>query len=183
MCKEKGLDTLVDAYLLLKKRSIGDNVRLHVGGGCGPTDGPFVEEQRRKLHQAGMLGSVKFFPNVDHAGKIAFYRGLTVFSTPACFGEAFGLYLLEALAAGVPVVQPRHAAFPELVEATGGGILCEPNDPKSLADGIERLLTMRDQASLFGQRGREAVAKHFTIEVMARNIIEAFRPLLVSTAS
>lgn len=183
MCREKGLDTLVDAYLLLKQRPLGANLCLHIGGGCGPTDEPFVEEQRSKLREAGVIDSVTFFPNVDHAGKIAFYRGLSVFSTPARFGEAFGLYLLEALAAGVPVVQPRHAAFPELLDATGGGILCEPEDPKSLADEIERLLGTHDQGASYGLRGREAVTKHFTIEVMARNVVEAFRPLLAPTVS
>jgi hypothetical protein len=58
---------------------------------------------------------VAFFPNLSRAEKIDFLQGLTVFSVPALYGEAFGLYLIEALAAGVPVVQPRHAAFPELV--------------------------------------------------------------------
>jgi glycosyltransferase involved in cell wall biosynthesis len=123
------------------------------------------------------LNDVQFFPNVDHAQKIAFYEGLTVFSTPALYGEAFGLYILETLAAGVPVVQPRHAAFPELIDATGGGILCEPGDPNALADGIERLLADRDHAELLGRRGREAVTERFTIEVMARNIVEAYQSL------
>ena len=143
MCREKGLDTLVDAYLLLKKRDAGKNLRLHVGGGCSPTDKPFVEEQRRKLAAAAALADAQFFSNIDHAAKIAFYQSLTVFSTPALYGEAFGLYVIEALAVGVPIVQPRHAAFPELIEATGGGLLCEPGDPRALADAIESLL--RDQ--------------------------------------
>ena len=178
MCREKGLDTLVDAYLLLKKRDAGKNLRLHVGGGCGPTDEPFVEEQRRKLREAGAMDGAQFYPNVDHAGKIAFLRSLTVFSTPALYGEAFGLYVIEALAAGVPIVQPRHAAFPELIEATGGGVLCEPGDPKALADGIESLLRDPKRARELGAAGREAVAREFSIETVAMKTLSAFEQAL-----
>ena len=178
MCPEKGLDTLIDAYLLLKQRENSRNLRLHVGGGCGPGDEAFVAEQRRKLSNAGVLDDVQFSPNVDHAAKIAFYEGLTVFSVPALYGEAFGLYLIEALAAGVPLVQPRHAAFPEIIEATRGGILCEPGDPNALADAIESLLCDPRRARELGATGRDAVRRDFTIERMAANYLNAFKPIV-----
>ena len=174
MCREKGLDTLVDAYLLLKKRDSGKNLRLHVGGGCGPADKPFVEEQRRKLAAAGALADAQFFSNIDHAAKIEFYQSLTVFSTPALYGEAFGLYVIEALAVGVPIVQPRHAAFPELIEATGGGVLCEPGDPKSLADAIESLLRDQIRARVLGAAGRQSVLREFNIDTVAAKTLQAF---------
>lgn len=174
MCKDKGLDTLVDAYLLLKQRPANLQLRLHVGGGCGPTDEPFVEQQRNKLRAAGILNDVQFFPNVDHAGKLAFYRGLTAFSTPALYGEAFGLYLVEALAAGVPVVQPRHAAFPDLIEATGGGLVCEPGNALALADSIEHLLADPKRASALGIAGRDAVLREFGIDAVAAKAHLAF---------
>jgi glycosyltransferase involved in cell wall biosynthesis len=147
-----------------------------VGGGCGPNDRPFVEEQRRKLAGAGVLPSVQFHPNVDHAGKLAFFQGLSVFSAPALYGEAFGLYVIEALAAGVPVVQPRHAAFPELLAATGGGVLCEPGDPKLLADAIEKLLHDPERARQLGEHGRKAVFNEFSIERMAEHFVAALQP-------
>lgn len=183
MCREKGLDTLVDAFLSLKQRNGTTALRLHVGGGCGPNDEPFVEEQRRKLAAAGVLGDAQFFPNVDHAGKLAFYQGLTVFSTPALYGEAFGLYVIEAMAAGVPVVQPRHAAFPELIEATGGGVLCAPGDAKSLADAIEGLLVQPDEARRLGQRGQESVQREFGIGPMADNVAKVLASTIASFKS
>ena len=102
-----------------------------------------------------------------------FFEELTVFSTPALYGESFGLYVIEAMAAGVPVVQPRHAAFPEIIEATGGGVLCEPGDAKSLADAIEGLLRDPARRGELGRRGREAVAREFTIERMAETVVRA----------
>jgi glycosyltransferase involved in cell wall biosynthesis len=104
---------------------------------------------------------------------------LTVFSVPARYGEAFGLYVIEAWAASVPVVQPRVAAFPELVESTGGGLLCAPEDPDRLAAALEELLLDRERARLMGRSGRQAVDRDFTARRMGERMLEAFggRPL------
>jgi len=177
MCPEKGLDALVEAYLQLRKRPGLEKARLRVGGSCGPADEPFVEQQRAKLAAAGMTGEAEFFPNVDRAGKVRFLQSLSVLSVPALYGEAFGLYVLEALAAGVPVVQPRHAGFPELIEATGGGLLCEPGDPKALADTLALLLLNPARAAELGKRGQQAVREKFSAECMARNIVRVFEEL------
>src|SRR5439155_275014 len=146
MCADKGLETLVEAYLLLRERGRASELRLRVAGACTPADGPFVEHLRRRLDAAGLAQEVEFLPNLDRDEKITFLRSLSALSVPATYGEAFGLYVIEALAAGVPVVQPRHGAFPEVVELTRGGMLCEPDDPASLAAAIEELLLDRERA-------------------------------------
>ena len=128
MSREKGLEKLVDAFLLLKKRDRVKNLKLRVGGSCGPADQVVVTELRKRLEEAGVAGDVDFVPNPSRAAKLDFLRTLSVFSVPATYGEAFGLYLIEALAAGVPVVQPAHSAFPEILQATGGGLLCDAHD-------------------------------------------------------
>jgi glycosyltransferase involved in cell wall biosynthesis len=115
---------------------------------------------------------VDWLPNLDRAAKAEFLRGLSVFSVPATYGEAFGLYVIEALAAGVPVVQPRHGAFPEVVTATGGGVLCEPNDPDALATALRALLLDPARARQLGTAGRTAVQKAFSIETMAQETEE-----------
>ncbi|MEY2409288.1 MAG: hypothetical protein QOF48_1958 [Verrucomicrobiota bacterium] len=177
LCREKGLDVLVDAFIELKKRESGRELRLHVGGGCGPSDEPFVTEQKQKLRAAGVLDHVHFFLNVDRDEKLEFFRKLTVFSTPALYGEAFGLYLLEAMASGVPVVQPRHAAFPEILATTGGGVLCDAGDARALADAIEPLLLDPARALELGRRGREAVVARFGIDQMATRVVAEFTAL------
>jgi glycosyltransferase involved in cell wall biosynthesis len=171
MCEEKGLGTLVDAYLLLRRWDRVKRLRLRVGGGLGPGDEPFVNALRARLQTAGVSEDVEFHPNLERPAKLAFLHSLTVFSVPASYGEAFGLYLIEALAAGVPIVQPRHAAFPEIVGVTGGGVLCEPGDPAALATAIEGLLLNPAKARSLGEAGREAVAREYTIRRMADRVL------------
>jgi glycosyltransferase involved in cell wall biosynthesis len=174
MCQEKGLDTLVEAFIRLRKRSRAGNVRLLVGGSCGPADQAFVEGLRERLRDGGVLGEVEFHANLDRAGKLKFLRSLSVFSVPARYGEAFGLYVIEAMAAGVPVVQPQVAAFPELIEATGGGLLCAEDDPQSLAEAIEELLLDPPRARALGEAGRRAVFERFSAEAMARAMAQIY---------
>ena len=177
MCRDKGLDLLVDAYLEIRRRNRVPNLKLHIGGGMGPSDEPFVAQLKAQLAAANVLGEVQFFPNVDRATKLSFFKSLSVFCTPALYGEAFGLYVIEALAAGVPVVQPRSAAFPELIEATGGGLIREPS-AVALADGIEELLLNPARARSLGDAGRAAVREHFSIEQMATKTVEVYGELI-----
>jgi glycosyltransferase involved in cell wall biosynthesis len=173
MHPSKGLETLVDAYLILRERNRLPGLRLRVAGSCTDADAPFVEHLTGRLQRAGTLGEVEFRPNLDRNEKIDFLRGLSVFSVPATYGEAFGLYVIEAMAAGTPVVQPRHAAFPEILAATGGGTLCEPHDPAALADAVEALLTDPERARALGEQGRRAVHEKFGVERMAREVLAA----------
>jgi glycosyltransferase involved in cell wall biosynthesis len=174
MCKDKGLDTLVEAYIILRQRGRVNDLKLKIGGGCGPGDEPFVAELRERLSKAGALADVEFHPNLDRKEKVAFLKSLTVFSVPALYGEAFGLYLIEAMAAGVPVVQPRSGAFPELVEATAGGVICEAGSAQALANAIEDLLLKPERARALGQSGRRAVGEKFSAEAMARETVKVF---------
>jgi glycosyltransferase involved in cell wall biosynthesis len=182
MCREKGLDTLVNAFILLKKRGRVPNLKLRIGGSCGPTDQIVVDELTARLQQNNLLPDVEFHKNLSRADKQAFLRSLTVFSVPALYGEAFGLYVIEALASGVPVVQPDHAAFPELIAATGGGLLCAPAGESALPDAIENLLLDPSRARSLGQAGQKAVHEKFTIESMARQMAEFCREARVSSS-
>lgn len=183
MCREKGLDTLVEAYILLRKRDRVKNVKLHIGGGCGPSDESFVASLHQRLASAGVLQDVQFFRNLERGPKQEFLRNLSVFSVPALYGEAFGLYIIEALASGVPVVQPEVAAFPELIAATGGGRLCTPGDAGALADALEQVLADPKLAHMLGQKGRQAVVERFTSEHMARQIIEVCGTVIAPKAA
>ena len=173
MCRDKGLPTLVDAFVALRARPEFHDVRLSVAGVQLEEDRPLVRDLQQRLDAAGSHDHVEFRPNISRSEKLAFLRSLAVLSVPATYGESFGLYLLEAMAAGVPVVQPRSGAFPEILEATGGGVLCAPDDPAALAVGLADLLADEVRAQGLADAGRAAVLQRFEAGQMAARFVDA----------
>jgi glycosyltransferase involved in cell wall biosynthesis len=175
MCRDKGLHTLVDAFIRLRTKPQHATARLMVAGAVTAADESFVREQKDRLAAAGLADAAEFRPNVDRARKIELLRGLSVFSVPATYGESFGLYVIEALASGVPVVEPRHGGFPEVVSATGGGLLCAPDDPQALADALGSILEDDPRREELGVRGQKAVRERFNVQRMAADFLAALR--------
>jgi glycosyltransferase involved in cell wall biosynthesis len=178
MCEVKGLPTLVDAYIMLRERNRIPGLKLRVAGSMTEADAKLVARLRELLTAKGLANEVEFLPNIDRDAKIAFLQSISALSVPAVYGESFGLYIIEAMAAGAPVVQPRHGAFPELIAATGGGVLCEPGDARALAVSIEELLTDPAKARAMGARGRAAVMERFTAPRLAAETVHVFEKAL-----
>ena len=163
----KGLHTLVDAFILLAPRMA--DVRLSIAGTATAADNKFIAMQQAKLKAAGLWGRVTRRRSLDVAEKIAHFQSLTVLSVPAAYGEAFGLYVVESLACGVPVVEPDHAGLGELVRATGGGLPCAPDDAVSLAAQLEKLLRDAALRQSLADAGHASVHRDYTAERMARD--------------
>jgi glycosyltransferase involved in cell wall biosynthesis len=167
----KGLGLVIDAFIELKRRNRFPDVRLCCFGAMTDLDERYVQKLEQRLAAAGCAELVEFHANVSRGRKIELLKSLTLLSVPTKYGEAFGLYLIEALAAGVPVVQPRTAAFPEIVEDTGGGILFDPMTPEACADAWEQLLGQRDLARKLGRQGRDAVFRDYSIQRLAERYL------------
>jgi glycosyltransferase involved in cell wall biosynthesis len=129
---------------------------------------------RRGLDREGLGGEFTYRGAVDRDGKLAFLRSLDVLSVPATYDEPKGVFLLEGMASGVPVVQPRRGAFTEIVEKTGGGLLVTPDDPSALADGLYRLWQDRALAATLGARGVQGVAAHYSVARSADRLLEVY---------
>jgi glycosyltransferase involved in cell wall biosynthesis len=163
---EKGLHHLVDAFLQFHLRY--PHVRLRVGGNLASQDRGYFRKAKQVLKAGGASESFDYVGSPEtHEEKVAFYRSVDVVSVPTEFQEPKGLYVLEALANGRPVVQPGHGAFPELIEATGGGRLVTPRDPQALADAWEDMLQDADRRHSFGATGQLNVREKFSAQVMA----------------
>jgi glycosyltransferase involved in cell wall biosynthesis len=173
MAPEKGLRMLISAFKILRQKTPA--LRLHIAGSKTAGDEAFVAQIQAQLKTDGLTDHVQFFPNLDRQQKIDFLRSLTVFSVPAEYGEAFGLFVLEALACGVPVVQPAYGAFPEVLNGTGGGLLYTVGNSTELADKIQTLLGDPAQRKALGAAGRKAVFEKFTLERMAQNVADVFQ--------
>ena len=174
MCPDRGLDTLVDTFISLKKNEKLRNVRLRITGGMRADDKVFVDKIRRRLSSCDLIDDVEFLPDFGQNEKLAFLRTLSVLSVPEKQPVAYGLYVLEALAAGVPVIEPASGVFPELLEMTGGGVLCEPNNAEALAAAIEPLLLKSDDARKLGKQGRDAVLEKFNIDQTAGEMVRIY---------
>ena len=181
---EKGLHVLAEAYRLLRRRVDDDDaaaaattaaatshIRLEAAGYLSRAHEPYLAGIRRSLASAGLAGEFVYHGAVDRDGKLAFLRSLDVLSVPAPYDEPKGVFLLEAMASGVPVVQPRRGTFTEIVESTGGGLLVAPDDPAALADGLWSLFQNRALAASLGERGFHGVREHYTIQRSADRLL------------
>jgi glycosyltransferase involved in cell wall biosynthesis len=173
---EKGLHVLADAFQILHDQN--RPCRLRVSGWLGGQNRPYFENIRSRLQRAGHGDHFHHVDSPDHASKVRFLQSLDVLSVPTVYREPKGLYVLEALANGVPVVQPRHGSFPELLEATGGGLLVNPEDPADLARGLAQVLDNLPLRQELGRKGKEAVHAHFHAERMARETLDFYRKFL-----
>jgi glycosyltransferase involved in cell wall biosynthesis len=174
VCPEKGLHHLVEAFRRFRAAPGAPAAKLHVSGWLGEDHRPFFEEQKARLKGAGLHDDFTHVESPDHAGKVRFLQAVDVLSVPTTYREPKGLYVLEALANGVPVVQPRHGSFPELVEATGGGLLVEPGDAGDLARGLRRLADDAAEREKLGRRGKQAVFERFHARAMAEATLAVF---------
>ena len=178
LAPEKGLHVLIDAFIELRSRENGMRPQLSVAGWLGEHNRPYVVQQRMKIRAAELEFDTQWVGEVDRQGKIEFLRQLDLLSVPTTYAEPKGLYVLEALAAGVPVVQPDHGAFPELLAVTGGGELVPPNHPSKLADAIESLIKDEPRRRQLGRTGQLAVHQKFNADAMADATWEVMKQFL-----
>jgi glycosyltransferase involved in cell wall biosynthesis len=175
---EKGLHLLCEAYRRLREwRDLGP-CRLEVAGSLAADHRDYFARVERQMDEWGLGAEFRYHGVVDRDGKIAFLQGLDVLSVPATYDDPKGMFLLEAMANGVPVVQPRRGAFPEIVEKTGGGLLVEPDDPASLAEGLARMAREPALAADLARRGLAGVATHYDAGHMADRALEVFREMV-----
>lgn len=111
MCPGNGLDILVDAFIELKQSDGFEDVKLIFTGGSTGDDAKFLKEQRRKLKKSGLAHHTECCEAFEDDDRSEFFNKISLLSVPVPGGEAFGIYLLEAMASGVPVVQPAAGAF------------------------------------------------------------------------
>ena len=160
---EKGLQLLAQAYVRLRRTMNGAPARLEVAGYMAPEHRPYLDGARAVLAQAGLQDEMTYHGEIDRAGKRAFLRELDVLSVPAIYDEPKGIFLLEAMASGVPVVQPRRGAFIEVVNKTSGGVLVDQDDPAALASGLHSLWADPAARERLGRAAYDGVRAHYTI--------------------
>lgn len=180
LAKEKGLHLLVDAFARLRKMPGTEDARLLIAGWLGANDRAYAEAEFAKLREGGLGSAFEYLGAVDRQGKLDFLRRIDLLSVPTTYREPKGIFVLEALAAGVPVVEPDHGAFPEMLGALGGGRLVRPNDAQHLAETMHQLLVWPAERLELGRVGQKSVHDRFSSEAMARATWETWQKFLPS---
>jgi glycosyltransferase involved in cell wall biosynthesis len=175
---EKGLHVLCDAYRRMRVKRASGQTRLVAAGYLAPEHQQYLSGISRQMEQAGLASEFEYRGEVDRPGKIAFLQSLDVMSVPATYDEPKGMFLLEAMALGVPVVQPRRGAFPEIVEKTGGGVLVDAGDPDALAGALQELQDDPNRRAALGAAGAAGVRAHYTVGQMAETVEQVYRDVI-----
>ncbi|PHQ36136.1 glycosyltransferase family 4 protein [Rhodopirellula bahusiensis] len=167
LAPEKGLHHLVDAFLRIGAMPEHGNVTLHAAGWLGEHNVPYLHELQSRVAKAGLSDRFVVHDSPDQATKIDLLRQMDVLSVPAPYEDPKGLFLLEAMACGIPVVQPDHGAFSEVVHSTGGGILFHPEDTDALVHELISLKNDPERRARLGEIGRQSVRQRHHIEAAA----------------
>jgi glycosyltransferase involved in cell wall biosynthesis len=175
---QNGIDKLVDAFIDLKSNRGLKDLTLHICGGYTSDDKPFLKEQINKIKDHGFKSSVKIYPEFYGNGKQEFFNSIDILSVPVRKHDGYGLYILEANAAGVPVVEPATGGFPEIIEMTRGGILYQPDNVTELAVNVLYLLKDADKRKELGENGRSRVMSELTLEKMSVSLAAVYRKIL-----
>jgi glycosyltransferase involved in cell wall biosynthesis len=172
-----GFDKIVDAFIELSKRKLIPGLTLNVCGGYTGNDKPFILKQIKKIREAGLAKYTKIYPDFQGNKKIEFFHDVDVISVPVRKYDGYGLYILEANSAGIPVVQPATGAFPEIIETTGGGIIYSPDTVQDLADNLYLLLSDKEQVSRLGANGEKMVRQEFSLDKMSARLSEVYNKI------
>ena len=178
---EKGLHVLARAYQILRgEGDLPEEARLEAAGYLAPEHKSYLGDIEQQMADCDLASEFHYRGVLDRQQKIAFLQKLDVLSVPATYDEPKGMFLLEAMACGIPVVQPKRGAFPEIIEKTGGGLLVLSDDPKSLAEGILRIYRDPALAKKLGESGFQKVREHYSVARMADRALEVYEGALRS---
>ncbi len=178
MIREKGVHHFVDAFIHLRTELKHPDARLHIAGAATAGDQKLIAELKQHLATVGLTDQVTWSHNISREQKADMLASLTLFSVPATYPEAFGLYLVEALASGVPVVQPDASSFREIVTTSQAGILVPPGDPAALANAWHDLLKRPEDLGALGKKGRKAAEQSYSVGAMRDRFLDLAKPLL-----
>ena len=171
---QNGFDKLVDAFIRIKINDEIPGLTLHVCGGFTRDDEPFIKAQIRKIKQNGFKSSLRMYSEFQGPDKKEFFSNIDIMSVPVRIYDAYGLYIHEANAAGVPVVQPATGAFPEILEKTGGGIIYSPDNIEELTAGIIKLFNDKKLLHSLGETGRNKVKEELSLEKMSVGLSKVY---------
>lgn len=177
VCPPNGLRVLAEALRILKSNPETARCRVKAAGFLAAGDRPYLEKILKDVKSWGLAESFEYVGELTPPERVEFLGGLSAFSVPVIYPEPMGIFAAEAMAAGVPVVEPRLGCLTEWVECADGGILIDRSEPRLLAEGIAQLMRDPALARRLGASGQKTIQAGFTLEAMADSILRAVEEL------
>lgn len=174
---EKGLHLLAEAWREFRRRYPAP-ARLEVAGYLAPDHRTYLESVEAQLRQWGLTADFTFHGELSRAEKLRFLASLDAFCVPPVYDDPKGLYLLEAMASGVPVVAPARGALLEHVDACEGGLLVPPDDAVSIAEALLELAENPVRARALGASAHLGVGRRRSLAAMARRTLAVYQSLI-----
>jgi len=171
---EKSLHQLCEAYRWMRQEGGLPPSRLEAAGYLAPEHREYLKIIERQMREWGLADEFQYHGTLDREAKVSFLNRISVLSVPSLYAEVKGLYALEAMACGIPIVQPNHGSFPEMIERTGGGLLARPDDPRSFGEALMRLYRDPELRAEIAARGHRGVREHYTVARMAQRAVEVY---------
>jgi phosphatidylinositol alpha-mannosyltransferase len=173
--KRKGVGYLLRAYPRIK--AAFPTARFIVVGA-----GDWENSKYRAYIERNRMRDILIVGRVSDEDLPRYHRSAHVFCAPAVEGESFGIVLLEAMAAGLPIVATSIEGDAEVLTHRGEGLLVPPRDPGALADAVCELLEDRDLAAEMGARGL-CTAARYSWESVAEQVLDLYVKTGLRTAS
>jgi glycosyltransferase involved in cell wall biosynthesis len=178
MYEEHGFGLLIDAFIKLKQQKGFENVLLKLSGGYTADDKKFVTKQVKKLKKAKVIDDVEFIDDYKTEERYNFFEKVTILTVPVLKGEAFGVYQLESMACGVPLVQPKLGAFPEIIEQTKGGVTFEPNTPDAMVEAWMNILPDHELIRTLSKEGHKNTINKYHIDNVSVKVLEIYKKVV-----
>jgi len=157
----KGLTSLLESMPLIQKYTNMKYRLLVVGNGM-------LTNYYKKRIPRDATDKVVFTGGVSFEDLPRYYKTAHVFCSPATYGESFGIVLIEAMAAGLPVVAGNNEGYRNVIQNGINGFLVNPEDPEAIAKSIGQLLNSENERTSFGQRNKEACKQYGWASIMNR---------------
>jgi glycosyltransferase involved in cell wall biosynthesis len=179
---EKGLHLLAEAWREFRGRYTGA-ARLEAAGYLAPEHQGYLSSIESQLADWGLGGDFRYLGELGRVEKLQYLSSLDAFCVPPVYDDPKGLYLLEAMASGVPVVAPARGALLEHVDACEGGLLVAPDDAPAIADALLELAENPVRARALGASGHLGVAQQRSLQTMARRTLAVYHSLISPRAA
>ena len=175
LIEKKGFADLISGCRLLKLHGHGFVCEI-IG------EGPFEKALQLQIVREGLESCVRLVGPRTQTEIAQSLARATIFVLPCTHEEGGGMdnlptVIMEAMAAGLPVISTRLGGIPEMVEQDVNGILVNEHDPEAVCAAMEYLIANPEQARGFGERGRAMAREKFSIEVSVRALRAAFEKL------